>query len=59
VGAAISACARAVRVDERLKEGRGTSKRGLRNSDMDAPARNGPGRQQGGPNGQRGRGSAS
>jgi hypothetical protein len=59
VGVAISACMRAVRAGERLREGRGTSKSGPRNSDMDARAHNGPGRRQGDPTGHRGRGPVS
>jgi hypothetical protein len=55
VGAAISVCVRAVRTGERLKEGRGTGKRGPWNSDTDARAHNMPGRRQGDPTRQRGR----
>jgi hypothetical protein len=55
VGASISACVRAVRACERLKEGKETGKRGPQNSDTDARAHNGPGRRQGDPTGQRGR----
>jgi hypothetical protein len=36
VGATISACVRAVRAGERLKEGGGTGKRGPRDSGIDA-----------------------
>jgi hypothetical protein len=55
---AVSACVRAVRADERLKEWRGTGKRGPQNSDTDARARNGPGHRRGGLTGQRGKGLA-
>jgi hypothetical protein len=53
VGAAVSACVRAVRAGERLKEGRRNGKRGPQNSDTDTRARNGPRRRRGGPTGQR------
>jgi hypothetical protein len=56
VGVAVSACVCMVRVGERLKDGRGTSKWGPRNSDTDTRARNGPGHRRGSPTGQRGRG---
>jgi hypothetical protein len=59
MSSAVSACVRAVRAGEQLKEGRGTGKRGPRNSGTDAQARNRLGRRQGGPTGQRGRGSVS
>jgi hypothetical protein len=53
MGTAISVCVRAVHAGERLKEGRGTSKRGPQNRDTHARASNGPGHRQGGPTGQR------
>jgi hypothetical protein len=59
VGAAVSACVRAVRAGERLKEGRGPGKRGPRNSDTGARAHNGPRSRRGSPTGQRGRGRVS
>jgi hypothetical protein len=59
MGTTISSCVHAVHAGERLKEGRGTGKRGPRNSDTGARARNGLGRQRGGPTGQRGRGQVS
>jgi hypothetical protein len=49
VGVAISVCVRAVRVGERLKEGRETGKRAPWNSDTNERAHNGPGCRQGGP----------
>jgi hypothetical protein len=53
VGVAVLSCVCTVRAGERLKEGRGTGKRGQRNSDTDTRARNGPGRRRGGPTRQR------
>jgi hypothetical protein len=49
VGTAISACVRAVRAGERLKEGEGTGERGPRDSGTDARPHDRPKRRQGDP----------